>query len=134
MKTELFVHRTRLEVPAAEAFHWHARPGALERLTPPWEPVEVIERQGGIEDGARVVLQMPVGPFRQRWVAEHRDYEEGRQFRDLQLQGPFAYWDHTHRFEPDGESACFLEDRIEYALPLGSLAPKRAFEKSYSAL
>src|SRR5262249_1652725 len=34
---------------------------------------------------------------------------------------PFARWEHTHRFEPDGPSACHLEDRIEYALPFGSV-------------
>jgi uncharacterized protein (TIGR01777 family) len=39
-------------------------------------------------------------------------------FRDTQISGPFARWEHTHRVEPDGERACFLEDRIEYALPL----------------
>ena len=52
MKKELFVCRSHLEAPAREVFDWHARPGAFERYTPPWAPVEVIERSGGIEDGA----------------------------------------------------------------------------------
>lgn len=118
---ELFVRRSHLEAPAAEVFRWHARPGAFERLTPPWETVRVIERHGGIEDGGRVVLRMGTGPFAMRWVAEHFDYIEGEQFRDAQASGPFARWVHTHRVEPDGEAACWLEDRIEYALPLGAL-------------
>jgi ligand-binding SRPBCC domain-containing protein len=42
-------------------------------------------------------------------------------FRDSQIKGPFALWLHTHRFEPDGPSACYLEDRVEYALPMGRL-------------
>jgi ligand-binding SRPBCC domain-containing protein len=42
-------------------------------------------------------------------------------FRDIQIKGPFALWRHTHRFEPDGASACYLEDRVEYALPMGAL-------------
>ena len=121
MKTDRFVRRTRLAAPAAEVFRWHARPGALERLTPPWESVELLERTGGIEDGSRVVLGRRTGPFRLRWVAEHRDYKEGRQFRDVQVSGPFARWEHTHRIEPDGPDACFLEDDLTYALPLGSM-------------
>jgi ligand-binding SRPBCC domain-containing protein len=46
MTLQQFSQRTCLEVPANEVFRWHARPGALERLTPPWEPVEVVERSG----------------------------------------------------------------------------------------
>lgn len=117
----VFVRRSEIGVSASEAFRWHARPGALERLTPPWSPVAVEERHGGIEPGGRVVLRIPVGPFSVRWVAQHTDYVEGRLFRDVQVSGPFARWDHTHRFEPLGPGACILEDRVEYALPLGPL-------------
>jgi uncharacterized protein (TIGR01777 family) len=117
MEPERFVRRVRLPVPAREAFAWHARPGAFERLSPPWDRVEVLERRGGIEDGGRVVLR--VGPLGIRWEIEHRDHVEGVQFRDVQRRGPFARWDHLHRFEPAGPDACTLEDRIEWALPFG---------------
>jgi hypothetical protein len=39
----------------------------------------------------------------------------------VQVSGPFAYWKHTHTFEPDGRDSCILEDRVEYALPFGVL-------------
>jgi uncharacterized protein (TIGR01777 family) len=120
MTRRTFVKRSRLEASAEEAFRWHARPGALERLSPPWDPPVVESRTGGIEDeGARVVLR--VGPLRQRWVAEHHGAVPGREFHDRQVEGPFALWEHAHRMEPLGESACTLEDRIEYALPAGRL-------------
>ena len=122
MSSAVFVYRTRIDASAEEVFRWHARAGAFERLALPWAPVEVTERRGGIEDGGRVVLKIPLGPTHMRWVAEHRDYIEGRQFRDVQVEGPFARWEHTHRFEPDGPHACCLEDRIEYALPFGPAA------------
>jgi uncharacterized protein (TIGR01777 family) len=64
-----------------------------------------------------VVLR--VGPLGQRWVAEHYAAVPGREFRDRQLEGPFALWEHTHRMIPEGPEACTLEDRIEYALPAG---------------
>jgi uncharacterized protein (TIGR01777 family) len=122
MASKNFRRRTRLEVPATELFRWHARPGAFERLTPPWAPVEVLERRGdGITDGSRVTLGIRLGPLRLRWVSEHDEYQEGRQFRDVQVAGPLARWEHTHRFEPDG-AAAYLEDSIIYALPLGAVS------------
>src|SRR6185369_2137854 len=44
-----------------------------------------------------------------------------RSARDVQVSGPFARWQHTHRVDADGPAACYLEDRIEYALPLGAV-------------
>jgi ligand-binding SRPBCC domain-containing protein len=119
---ETFVARTRLPASPEEVFRWHAEPETLERLTPPWEPVEVEERTGPIDQiGSRVHLRLRVGPFRPLWIAEHRECEPGRRFRDVMVRGPFARWDHIHSFDPH-EDGCILEDRIEYALPGGRLA------------
>ncbi len=116
------VYRVPLPVPAAAAFAWHERPGAFERLSPPWRRVRVLERRGGLEDGARVVLDagFPAG----RWSLEHVGYVRGRVFRDRQLQGPFARWEHTHAFtDAPGEGGrSVLEDRIDWALPLAPLS------------
>ncbi len=49
MAIDTFVRRSRIAAPADVVCDWHRRPGALERLTPPWEQVEVISRTGGIE-------------------------------------------------------------------------------------
>ena len=119
VKTRRFSIRSRVTAPAKAVFTWHGRPGALERLTPPWEKVEVVERPDGIRKGSRTILRIRVGPFRRRWVGVFHDVEPGRRFRDEQVKGPFSRWLHTHSFEPEGESACCLEDRIEYVLPLG---------------
>jgi uncharacterized protein (TIGR01777 family) len=118
---ETFVKRTNLPAAVEEAFAWHERPGAFERLTPPWERVRLVERSGGIRDGARVVVVVHAGPIPRTWVAEHRDYVENRRFRDVQLRGPFTSWVHTHDFEPSSGDSCQLEDHIEYVLPFGWL-------------
>ncbi len=94
--SEVIERSVTLPVGAEEAFAWHERPGALERLIPPWERVEVLERSGGITDGARVVVRLHEGPVAIRWVARHRDYQAGRRFVDDQVEGPFARWVHTH--------------------------------------
>jgi ligand-binding SRPBCC domain-containing protein len=113
--------RSRLPVPAKEAFAWHERPGAFERLLPPWERVEVLERSGGVQNGARTVLRLRTGPVWTRWEAVHRDYVPGRQFADEQVEGPFSRWVHLHRFEPDADGMSVLLDRVEFAPPFGAI-------------
>jgi uncharacterized protein (TIGR01777 family) len=118
---EIFRRSVRIERPAAEVFAWHEREGAFARLCPPWERVEVTRHVGGIRNGARVSLRTKVGPIWARWEIEHRDFIEGRQFRDVLLSGPFAKWEHLHLIEAAGGNACVLTDEIRYRLPLGVL-------------
>lgn len=117
----IFEKRSRIAAPPERVFAFHEAPNALERLTPPWEDARVIEKSGGIEVGARVVLETRIGPVAVRWVAEHTGYEKGRMFRDTQRSGPFRRWEHTHLMEPDGAGGSWLIDRIDYELPLGAL-------------
>jgi uncharacterized protein len=117
---EVVERSTRLEAPADEVYAWHLRPGAFERLTPPWEHVRVLEH-GGVSEGSRAVLRARAGPVPVRWVAVHRDVEPGRGFTDEQESGPFSHWVHRHRMTPDGAEASVLTDRIEFAPPYGWL-------------
>lgn len=116
-----FHHRSRLTGSTQEAFAWHTRPGALERLTPPWENARVVSSHGGLQNGAETELELRAGPFTLRWLARHQDYLEGQQFRDVQVRGPFAHWEHTHRFIPDPPDGFWMEDSIDFQPPLGIL-------------
>ncbi len=121
MSVETFTKSINVRRPVGEVFAWHERPGALERLTPPWEQVEVLAHTGGIQDGARVALRTKVGPFWSRWEVEHRGYKEMKQFCDVQVRGPFASWEHVHRFEMIGTADSTLTDEVRYELPFGPL-------------
>jgi uncharacterized protein (TIGR01777 family) len=116
-----FTARSLIDAPAAAVFAFHERDGAFERLSPPFEAARVVRRTGSIRDGDEAVLEVRQGPVRLRWTAEHRDYVPGRQFVDVQRNGPFAAWEHTHRVEPQGEGRSWMHDEIEYRLPFGSL-------------
>ena len=120
MSTLRLTYRSELPGHAPEdVFAWHERPGALERLTPPWARVDVEHKDGGIRDGARVVLRVHQGPASFRWELRHRDFEPGRRFRDEQVSGPLKSWVHTHRFLPHDGGGTLLEDEIELEAPLG---------------
>ncbi|MGD9947085.1 MAG: TIGR01777 family oxidoreductase [Desulfobulbus sp.] len=107
---------------AQELYDWHSRPGALERLVPPWENTRVVKRIGSIDPGGQVVLKLHAGPIPYLWQARHVENVPGVMFRDIQERGPFASWTHTHRFSdtPDG---ALLEDEIDYTLPGQPLLP-----------
>lgn len=114
-----FEYQSELPVPAGAAYEWHTRPGAFERLLPPWDTTRVVERSGDVQQG-RVVLEVPIGPATQRWVSEHQGGTPGVEFVDRQVEGPFASWVHAHRFEPAGTAGCRMIDRVVYDLPFGA--------------
>src|SRR5581483_6087624 len=122
--------RTRVAASPEALRAWHARPGVLTLLTPPWERVEVEREAAPLEPGSQASLRIAVGPLRVRWVSTHEPTPEG--FRDVQVKGPFRSWVHEHRFLPDGEGGAWLEDRLDYRLPggaLGSLLAGRAVRR-----
>jgi uncharacterized protein len=131
---------SRLPVSAQSAFEWHERPGAFERMNPPWDPVGIRSRSGGIEDGATITIA--VAPFGLRsiagfdigipWTLRHEGYEKGVKFCDVQVSGPFKSWRHTHRFTSISENECELEDFIEFELPFGCSVASDFFLKKIS--
>jgi uncharacterized protein len=122
VRDSTFRRSSSLGVAREEAFAWHARPGAFERLTPPFEPVRVRRVTGrGIEAGTTIELAVGPGPLALSWTAEHTLCEPPELFVDVQRRGPFALWEHEHRFESAGPTRSRLEDHIRYRLPLGAL-------------
>ncbi|MBN2054991.1 TIGR01777 family oxidoreductase [bacterium] len=116
-----FTHSSIVYAPVEEVFAWHARPGAFERLAPPWESIRILEKSGGIRVGGEVAMELRLGPITRRWVARHTLYEKDRRFVDEQVRGPFASWRHDHRFTPRDEGSCVLVDHLRYRFPFGPL-------------
>lgn len=130
-----FHRRSVIDAPASAVWDFHARPGAFARLCPPWQSLRVESAQGTLAD-TNAVIVLRKGPLKLRWHARHdpAGFIDGAQFVDDQVKGPFARWRHVHRVEPlDGPDApapspggahtprCALDDRIDYALPLGAI-------------
>lgn len=118
-----FYYESTIQAPAKIVFNWHLEPDAIKKLTPPWEPVEVVGTPARIDENmSRTTLKISILGFIQiSWVAEHRNFQPGKSFQDVQIAGPFAQWIHTHSVEPlDGETCRYI-DSIEYKLPIGWL-------------
>ncbi|WNG85602.1 TIGR01777 family oxidoreductase [Mycobacterium sp. ITM-2016-00317] len=112
--------------PRDEVWRWHARPGAMRRLVPPWQPMSVVSEASSLADGV-AVLGLPGGL---RWVARHDPsaYVEGTRFADeLASQGPASWpprvigrWRHTHSFTDVG-SGTRVHDRVDARVPAAAL-------------
>jgi ligand-binding SRPBCC domain-containing protein len=112
----MFVKSVVIDAPVDTVFAFHERDDALALLSPPFPPVRVVSRRGGIAAGARVDLR--IGPV--RWLALHTTYECNRLFIDEQIEGPFASWVHRHEFEDLG-GRTRLTDRVAFTLPGGAI-------------
>ncbi len=114
-----FIKESRIAASPSVVFAFHESPGALEKLTPPWEHVEILQKSDSILPGSRVVFRVKIGPLAIICEAEHTEYEKGRMFADRQVRGPFASWYHRHLMLDDGQGGTILRDEVEYEPPLG---------------
>lgn len=114
---EIFHKTLRLPVDQATAFAYHDSAGALQRLLPPWDSIEIESSSGSLQPGSQVTLVKRILGVPVRYIAEHTRYEPPDLFQDIQAKGPFARWQHDHRFQSLGPQESELIDHIEYRLP-----------------
>ncbi|MDB9313768.1 SRPBCC family protein [Spirulina sp. CS-785/01] len=116
-----FQHQSLINAPLKAVWQFHERPDILEKLTPPWQPVEIIRREGGLDVGAISEFRLWLGIIPVKWVAKHTQCQAYHYFVDEQIEGPMVSWQHHHNFEPeDGKTR--LTDTIRYELPGGEIA------------
>lgn len=118
-----------VDSPRTDVFAWHERPGAIIRLSPPWQPLQVVAEAGSLRNG-RAVFALPGGL---RWVAEHQadSYDPPRCFVDrIGRDGPASLpariaipWRHTHEFEEVGDDRTRVIDRVATPMPAFALRP-----------
>jgi uncharacterized protein (TIGR01777 family) len=112
----IYEHTATFPFSRETVWNWHARPGAVRRIMPEWEGIRPLE-VGGIKDGAVTTFRMSIGIVPQKWKAKHHSYIEGEQFCDNMIKGPFARWNHTHKFLENGTDAMKIQDTIDWKLP-----------------
>ena len=62
MSLQSIEHTTEIKSDISTAFEWHEREGALFRLSPPWEKISLVSRDGGIEAGAKCDINLNMDP------------------------------------------------------------------------
>lgn len=110
-----FQYSSLINAPVEVVWHFHERPDVLSLLTPPWQPVEIVRRQGLLEVGAMSEFRIWLGLVPVLWRSRHSECLPYRVFTDRQESGPMAYWVHRHEFIAF-EGKTRLRDTIRYEL------------------
>lgn len=116
--------------PRDEVFAWHTRPGAFQRLMPPWQPMTAVRETASLADGTAVV-GLPAGL---RWTARHvpAGYRPPERFVDeLRIAG-VRPWLHTHDFGDPGDGTTLMRDRV--ATPVPAVALRAMFRYRHRQL
>ncbi|MBC1312915.1 cyclase [Trichormus variabilis PNB] len=113
-----FQHTSVINAPPEVVWKFHERPDILQLLTPPWQPVRVVRREGGLEVGAITEFKLFLGPVPLTWLARHTECDKYRLFTDTQISGPFESWIHRHQFQPENGKTRLIDD-VSYVMPGG---------------
>ena len=121
--------RCWLPRPRAEVFQFFAEPRNLALVQPPGAHLRWLSAPpAGLAAGAVLDFRVRVLGWPMRWRVMIREFDPPYRFVDVQLLGPFARWEHRHRFVAGpldegrpGVAGTWVKDRLTYRLPLGRL-------------
>ncbi|MEM8676594.1 MAG: SRPBCC family protein [Cyanobacteria bacterium P01_G01_bin.67] len=115
-----FQYSSLIDASVETVWRFHERSDILDLLTPPWQPVTIIRREGGLGVGAISEFRLSLAGIPIRWIATHTECEPNRLFVDRQTEGPMESWVHRHELVPkNGKTQ--LTDAIAYEIPGGFL-------------
>lgn len=111
----------RLTLPCAQevAFDFLAHPENIKRISPPDMGLFFVEAPERLSLGARMQFKVQAFGVAREATHEITQFDEPGSFTEQQVKGPLGHWVHEHLFEPDGEGAVTMIDRIEFEPPGG---------------
>ena len=120
MADHVLESRVWLAMPRPDVFAFFADPRHLERVTPPAMCVRLLTPDAVMAAGAVLEFRLSWLGVPLTWRAFIREYDPPYRFVDVQVRGPYARWEHRHRFLEEA-GGTWVEDRVTYRLPLGPL-------------
>jgi ligand-binding SRPBCC domain-containing protein len=129
--------------PVERVFAFFADPHNLPRIMPPALGTKLVKlslvpprfpagqvppgtlRMAGAGTEMTVAFRVvPYVPVHERWVVNISEFSFNQYFQDLQKQGPFRRWQHTHSFEAimhGGVAGTLIRDEVEYEVGFGAV-------------
>lgn len=112
-----------LPISKEQAWDFFSSPYNLQKLTPEYMQFRIVSdlENKAISEAMRLEYRVsPVLGISMKWVSVISQVEPMNQFKDVQIKGPFAYWEHTHLFR-EVKGGVEMLDELRYALPFGIL-------------
>lgn len=118
MKTFEFYQEQELPISLQKAWSFFSDPNNLIKLTPDEMKMRLLSKENGSGNLHETVIFgfKLFGLIPQKWKSEIRDWNPPHSFRDLQISGPYRYWNHLHTLEETDRGVKVI-DQIEYAIP-----------------
>jgi ligand-binding SRPBCC domain-containing protein len=111
----------RIPRPIEEVFGFFADARNLEAITPEWLGFRILSPEPiHVRAGVAILYRLRWHGIPLRWVTEIESWNPPTEFIDVQAQGPYRLWNHTHRFQAV-EGGTLMRDLVRYALPFGPL-------------
>ncbi|MBL8961638.1 MAG: SRPBCC family protein [Gemmatimonadetes bacterium] len=112
----------RLLHPVEQVFDFFSRAENLAAITPPSLGFEILTPLPvDMRAGAQIDYRIRLHGWPMKWRTRITEWDPPHRFIDLQERGPYALWEHTHRFRSDGPGATVMDDEVRYELPFGVL-------------
>lgn len=108
-----------VDIEAAFAFFADAR--NLEAITPPWLGFRILSAPRTLAKGSLLVYRLRLFGLPLRWQTEIVGWQPPFGFTDVQLSGPYRWWEHSHRLRPV-EGGTEIYDHVAFRLPYEPLA------------
>jgi len=121
MRVHVLEREQLVRAPVERVFEFFSNAENLEAITPGFlgfrilTPTPIEMRKDAIIEYRLRLVGFPI-----RWRTRISSWEPGRGFVDEQVRGPYALWEHTHRFL-ETDRGVLVSDRIRYAVPFGPL-------------
>tara|TARA_B110000116_G_scaffold156996_1_gene135838 strand:- start:1211 stop:1657 length:447 start_codon:yes stop_codon:yes gene_type:complete len=112
MNNKEFKYITTISKPISDVFEFYSNPKNINKLTP-WFVNVVAIPDKRILVGSIFEIKISIFGINSKWKILIKHFEENKIFTDLQLEGPFLYWEHNHIFELNNQKT-IMKDVIKY--------------------
>ncbi len=111
----IFRARTPVAASAETLFDFHSDPHNLTKVMPPTLTLVSLQTEGPAQEGRLIELHCrDWGVIPLRWLCRWKTVQRPHLLVDEIVKGPFALFEHQHRFEPLSPNKCLMSDTVTY--------------------
>tara|TARA_B100001765_G_scaffold7148_1_gene4130 strand:- start:582 stop:1016 length:435 start_codon:yes stop_codon:yes gene_type:complete len=107
-----FKYKTKINQPLNKIFDFYSNPKNIKLLTPWFVKVSCTPEKKISKKGV-FTIEINIFGIKNKVEILIKNHEENKFFTDLQIKGPFNYWEHNHIFKYENNET-IMYDVINY--------------------